>query len=84
MADQYDEEMLDAGIASGLDIPTALAAAERDDEPPNRSGCGRLIGLVLLAVGNDRLRFADRPMRPSLLAALLTDFRSAADRRIPL
>ena len=50
--DDYDEEMLDAGIASGLDVPTALAAAKRDEKPQNRSGCGRLIiGLAMLAVG---------------------------------
>jgi hypothetical protein len=48
---EYDEELLEAGIANGLDIPTALAAAKRDEQP-NPSGCGRIaVGPILLAVG---------------------------------
>ena len=46
--DEFDDETLDAGIASDLDVPTALAAAERD-EPPNNSTYGRSVAIAMLA-----------------------------------
>jgi len=47
----YDET-LEIGIAAGLDVPTAMAIAQQDDEPPRRpSGCLGCLLVLLFCLG---------------------------------
>jgi hypothetical protein len=50
---KYDES-LEIGIASGLDIPTAMVISERNDneEPrrkPSGKGCNRIVAIAVIA-----------------------------------
>ncbi|HEY4761588.1 MAG TPA: hypothetical protein VIH42_13485 [Thermoguttaceae bacterium] len=51
------DESLEIGIASGLDVPTAMVISEQGDKPPKPTGkgCYRmvavLIGLAILVLG---------------------------------
>ncbi len=49
---EYDET-LEIGIAAGLDVPTAMVVAQRDEKPPRQpSGClGGLLLVVFPLVG---------------------------------
>ena len=60
------DETLEIGLAAGLDVPTALAISERDDEPPpTPAGClgGVLAVLLIPKIVKFLTKFSDQRER---------------------